>query len=80
MTGQIFWGGVISSYLLPLLVPSQGLLSNKHCLTEAAVLVSGCGKVETKASLKEELAKSNLLPKHWLTLASKAAIERIEST
>lgn len=80
MTGQIFWGGVISSHLLPLLVPSLGLLSNKHCLTEAAVLMSGCGKVEAKASLKEELTKSNFFPRRWLTLASKAAIERIERT
>lgn len=42
--------------------------------------MSGCGKVETKARLKEELAKSNLLLKFWLTLASKAEIEMIPKT
>lgn len=41
--------------------------------------MSGCGKVETKARLKE-LAKSNLLLKFWLTLASKAEIEMIPKT
>lgn len=41
--------------------------------------MSGCRKVETKARLKE-LAKSNLLLKFWLTLASKAEIEMIPKT
>lgn len=54
---------------------SLGLLCNTHCLTEAAVLMSGCGKAEVKAGLKEQLGESNLFPKLWLTLASNPVTE-----